>query len=343
MTWSKKVIQQNRAKNFAKRKKSHKSRLKRYRNGYVKPVFRGKTRIRVGNKSYESLRAPKVFFIRENCDEVLDFIDRLKDNLRLRKPTFVNFKYVEKIASGSIVILASTLQEFKEQGVLFNGNFPVNESTKAKFENSGFFEHIYNQSIDPNSKSEILTEFGQSDTRVRSELAGHAVARACNTVFGKEVMNYGLYRFLIEVMNNTYEHASPSTLKKQRWWLITDHNESENKVTVAFLDNGIGILKSFKSWAERKGIIKELKDRLRTDEAIFDDMMKANKSRTGLSYRGKGLPAIYDAFESNYFSDLTILSNNMFASFGVDNVEKLKRNFSGTLFYLELNGENKHD
>jgi hypothetical protein len=59
------------------------------------------------------------------------------------------------------------------------------------------------------------------------------------------------------------------------------------------------------------------------------------ESRTGIPYRGKGLPAIYKAFLSGRISKLVIIANDVYANVADGDYRKMGTELGGTLLYWE--------
>lgn len=65
-------------------------------------------------------------------------------------------------------------------------------------------------------------------------------------------------------------------------------------------------------------------------------------SRTGLAYRGNGLPEIYKRFQREQFSNLIIIANDVFADVEKDEYKLLPKPFKGTFFHWEISYD-KHN
>ena len=65
-----------------------------------------------------------------------------------------------------------------------------------------------------------------------------------------------------------------------------------------------------------------------------------HKTATGEHFRGKGLPGIYEAFGRNSFSNLFIITNNVYADIASGEFRNLNCNFNGTFLYWEINNTN---
>ena len=59
-------------------------------------------------------------------------------------------------------------------------------------------------------------------------------------------------------------------------------------------------------------------------------------SRTGLSYRGKGLPTLHGLAKSGILRNLVIVTNDVRAFVAEDRYEQLNESFRGTFYSWEL-------
>lgn len=339
-----KAIQKNRAKSHAKRRKSHKKRLRRYNTGYIKSSGSGRRGQGDFIKSYLTIKIPANFSLRHNTEQVLKKVAELDFALRQRRKIFINLKDITEITPGAILLLLSKMKKFQDQRIPFNGNFPRDIVVREKFTKSGFFNILYKykfQSAAQIATDEVKDDFTHKGKKVYPELAGKFMSQAVAKVFGQNETNSGIYRILIEAMNNTFNHAAGKRQGGERWWIMSYHYEDRNVMSFVFLDNGIGILNSIKKNAVKDGIWDKLRKKFTDDvellKAAFDGR---EKSSTGLPYRGKGLPAMQESLNRNFYSNLVVITNKQLIDFQKDVSRNLKVEFSGTFLYFELSIDN---
>jgi hypothetical protein len=328
----------NRAKSIQKRRSSHLKRLRRWKSGFIAVYSeRGK---KEPTLKYERIKAPSIFSICKNFLEVIEFADRVKSLSKLKKNIFINISDIKELTADAIVVLISVLYDARLSKVKVIGNYPSNNTIKDKLEQSGFFKHVYGAINAKNSKTKntIYTEFSNM---VLPEFADEVVQEASRTVFGDSRGNEDIYRVLTELMMNTHKHANPKVEAAEKWWLATEHDEKNNKVSFAFIDNGVGILESINKLAYKQGLRDKLAAVFKNNLEILQDIMLGKiKSRTGLVFRGKGLPATLKAFERNGFSKLKIITNDVYADYENNIFSFIKPPFSGTLIMFEFNINN---
>lgn len=331
-------IQKNHAKGKLKRRKSHKRRILHWQLESMPKISRRR------KKKYEKdekVISPKIFSIIENTEEMLRLISRLKSFHKQSKRVHLNSTDVTTMSNDGIVALLSVINDFKKSDLSFMGNSPMDESARNRFEQSGFFDHVYGGSAKGRNKSSRTKIFTENHYNVMSELTSLILEEATYTVFNHRQGSEMIQRLLIETMTNTHNHAVEKLEGKMEWWLSVEHDEKNNKVSFAFIDNGLGILKSIDKRGYLTGQIDTIKSYLTKDANILKDIFEGKlKSRTNLSYRGKGLPAIYKGYVDNYYSNLCVITNNAKAVFDKKSFSRVGNEFTGTLIYFELNKSN---
>ncbi|QNP52064.1 hypothetical protein H9L05_19560 [Hymenobacter qilianensis] len=175
--------------------------------------------------------------------------------------------------------------------------------------------------------------------QVEVKLAEELVHRAMRYLSGRPEPqdHHAAYRTLIECMSNTFKHADPQTEATENWWVASypHPGPGPKRWCFAFVDNGVGILKSL----DIKGFFQQLKRVLglipnyETLQLLMEGKIG---SRLGLSYRGKGLPGIYKELQRGRIHNLVIVANDTRANFATHEYVTLTQSFSGTFLYWEL-------
>lgn len=128
---------------------------------------------------------------------------------------FVNLERVNKITNESLGLLVSNMMLFQQQKIDFNGNFPIDERSKAIVIKSGFLEQLYKgkrNSVN-NVGSSIYTHAAATSN---AEVVG-AIIESCSRFLWQESYYYdGVYNAIVELMLNTFEHANEIE-GKQKW------------------------------------------------------------------------------------------------------------------------------
>lgn len=288
------------------------------------------------DESFTNKKAPANFSFIENTEAVLQYLDELKALFRQRKNVLINLKDITNLTNDAIVLLLSFVKNPKiVNGVTIRGNYPKDEKLRKIFVESGVFNN--NNGNEDEQKNYILT---RRNKKAEGGIAAELIKRTSKVVFGEEGRCPGVYRALMESMANTCYHAKPQQIGEETWWLTVYHDKEDNHVSFAFIDLGVGIFKSsnVSGFREQLSLLFGIKD----NRDVLKEIISGRKlSSTKIPYRGKGLPTIYKGLERNYYSNLKIISNDVKADLSNDNFVKLKKEFSGTFIYFEINNSNR--
>jgi len=317
------------------------SKEKKYRSSYVGLL----------PTNENVVNAPKNLLLNSNTNQVLDFIKKIEDKFNLRQPVFVNLKDVQEIDHGTIILLLSIMIKFKAGEIKFNGNYPTKLTAITLLKNSGFFESLFsefeeedNYEIAGTHKDGILTH---ANKRVDPSLATVVIDASTKAIWKEKRRCQGVYRVLMELMQNTNNHAEIGRPGEKHWWLTVNHKTGESKVCFAFVDLGVGIFESlahkpkdsrFGAWKEKLTNFIEGKNNPELLKIILSGVF--HYTVTGQSFRGKGLPGIYSALERRQISELRIITNDTYCCPHENTYVKLSVPFSGTYIYWEVNKNN---
>lgn len=321
--------------NYIKQSKRRRKYLLKKHNDKATSIFQRRYKELISKSIIKKL--PSTFSIRDNSIQTITFINELKALKTVRRRIFLNMNAVQRITNGSIALLVSVIKELSLKGYRISGNKPRDKEANKILEQSGFFLHMsgdieYENFFTPNTILE------QGEKTISPQLTAGIVRGAMKTIFGTKQRNKKLQGLFIELMANSINHGFPNVDKK-KWIISTSHNEEDKSVNITFIDNGVGILKTLE--------LKILKRLLTVFTSKHDLLLSAFNgeigSRTGLSYRGKGLPYIFDSVNKNYISNLFILTNNVILDFKNKKFYDIGIEFSGTFYYFELNEYNHYE
>lgn len=299
------------------------------------------------------ITVPDNFCFISNTSEVIKVINELKKSITDRLSTYINLENVNDIDNGAITILLALMAKFRENNIFFNGGMPSNDVAKQKLLSSGFFEYLSDRNknidlydkisvFDKNSKNQITTTVGIGES-VYPDIAGKICETSAQTIGYTGETSKGLYRTIIELMQNTHNHASSDNEQQETWWLTANHDLANKKVEFVFFDFGVGIFKSLEiRTTPLSGLYKLLKIEL-TDAQILEKILKGevHKTKTELNYRGKGLPGIYEVNMRNQINNLYMITNNVFANINSDEYKIINEEFNGTFLYWEIDEESE--
>jgi len=277
--------------------------------------------------------APKKFNLQyENVTEALAYISSVKEIGNKKQD--VNFKLdeVEDLGIGAISMLISVMQELEEKQVYFKGNKPINEEAKNVLERSGFMKYVKGSVSEKNArtKNTIFTT-GKASTHQSSIV--DAIHSANSTIWGEPGRSPLLYGAILEMVKNSCKHAFRSK-EKVRWHIAVSHDEESKKVKFSFVDNGIGVIKSF----EQGDIVRKTRGLIIDNARLIEMAYKRGiESKTELPWRGTGLPTIYEAYdEDKIINTLVVITNDVYCDFSKKIYKVLDKSFSGTYYYWEM-------
>lgn len=296
---------------------------------------------------YKHVWAPPYFSLVKNEIQVLDFLARLKQCLDSKQKVLVRLERVTRMTTDAIVVLLSSMVRFKSMHIDFNGTYPINDRIRGILLKSGFFKYLYSQ-----YKDEENYEFNEMDSKIYthgckavvSPLADKLIESASNSLWGEPRRCQGAQKTLVELMHNTFDHAS---LQKggKHWWLSVEHNKKEKYVAFSFIDFGMGIYNSLenknsndplrKAWDTLKSINPFAKSQVELIKLILKGEL--HRSQSGDYYRGKGLAKIYDLCKGNKISSLCIISNKAYINVEDNDYHSIKDEFQGTFISFKIN------
>lgn len=281
---------------------------------------------------FREIYAPKNLTLKyEDSESVLKFIRDIKKYGGKGFFLYLKLENVELIAEGAIAMLLSVISELERKRIFFKGDKPKSEIAKNILERSGFFTHM-NGSVSKNnkiSKNKILTT-GNIKTH-QKELAPE-IHYAMETVWGIESRCPALYGGIGEMMRNSCDHAF---INKNSifWHLGISHFEETNTCKFSFVDNGEGIIRTYK----QKGFFQKIVNYFSDNADILDTAFKDGiESRTGLSWRGKGLPTIYEMYSDKIITNLVVISNDVYLDFDRKLKKTISPGFSGTYYFWQI-------
>jgi anti-anti-sigma regulatory factor len=301
------------------------------------------------SEGYNKITAPKHFSFIEKPEETIKFINKLEKLYLNKKNVFINLKDITFLDYSAVTILVSVMFSFKTRNIKFNGSFPSNPSLAKLLINSDFFKYL-NKPIGEKIEYAIGKEnqiFTRANKEVNSELGLVVMAEASMTIWGIKRTCKGLQRTLLELMQNTNNHADINKKGEKHWWLSVNHDKPNKKVSFIFIDYGVGIFESLKNKPQTNkwfGWFEKIKNRLKYggNDEIFRMLLEGQMhlTVTGQHFRGKGLPGINEVLGRNQISNLKIISNDVFSNVQEKQFYKLNSEFSGTFVYWELNEQN---
>ncbi|MCK9335077.1 MAG: hypothetical protein M0Q99_07190 [Candidatus Cloacimonetes bacterium] len=335
-SWRRNIVHKRKLREKRRHKEKQSQEAKQHSDAYLRA------------DNAHSVTAPEICSMLNNTEEFCQFIGNLHYFYINNLPVFVNMKKVVEIDDDAILVLLSIMIEFKQKYIKYNGNYPVNKTAKSKFENSKFFhylnsKHIVDEHYLLNSADNQIVTHANKD--VNSDLATEVLDDATKFLWGTPRYSKGAYRTIIELMQNTNNHASLTNTGERHWWLSISKDSVTNSVSFAFIDYGIGIFQSLKHKKSTHWLKKQyemLISEFHNNCDILRRMLSGEMTNTstGEIYRGKGIPGIKEVLDRKGISSLHIITNDVYSDVGNDIYKKLQNKINGTFVYWELNKEN---
>jgi len=314
-------------------------------NHWKKHVRKEIRQLRKSFGNYIYIEAPHILSLTKNPEEVSLFISEIRSCFENKKPIYVRLRDVIEVGYDAITVLLSVVVRFKSKGIGLNGDLPEHKPSCQLIKESGFFEYIYKKRFKEKQKyelkkSHIVTHANKS---VMADLGAALITQAALTVWGENRRCPGVQRTLVELMQNTTNHATVGKEGDKHWWLSIHHQPTEKRVIFSFVDYGVGVFVSLGKKPQGNKFFNAIN---RLGERFFfgnnADVLKLihhgelHKTFSGKAFRGKGLPGIYETFAENRISRLSMLTNDVFYDSEHDHYKILKNSFEGTFIRWEL-------
>ncbi len=225
----------------------------------------------------------------------------------------------------------------KKSNCRISGNVPTDTRCKRLLIQSGFFDYVHSKGI-PKDRSVRILKI-EKHSLVEGPLAKN-ILLFCMRHLGEENRKQlrDVYRTILELMNNTRDHAYPEDREKLRWYIMAVYDANTTSLTVSFLDTGVGIPATI-----RRKFSEKIRDIMGQVPGISQTAPKQNvlirsalagdfRTRTDEGYRGKGLPSIYKCFEGGSVRNLTIVSNQAYLNLASETGYDLVKGLRGSLY-----------
>ncbi|MCP5275419.1 MAG: hypothetical protein H6936_11360 [Burkholderiales bacterium] len=301
--------------------------------------------------NYVKVIAPEVFSFIKNTNEVIELIEHLKKLYDSNQKVYVVLEHVKETDYSAIVVLLSIMVKFKTKNIDFNGSIPSENEPRQMLEQSGFFKNLYKKFTEHDSYD--ISTIGPNGIhthaakKVDSALSSQIITSATKYIWGEARRCQGVQRVLIELMQNTNNHAEIGKLGEKHWWLSVNQDKNSKKVSFSFVDFGVGIFTNLAykpTESKFYGWVQKLSSKIQygNNADLLELILKGELHRTvtGEHYRGKGLPGIAEVMRRNQISNLHIITNDVFCCASNGIYRTLSNSFSGTFVYWELGEDN---
>lgn len=287
-------------------------------------------------KSFIKHFAPNDMSFINNTDEVLQYFKEAQEYFHDKEKVEFNIKDITNLSPDTITLMIANLNDpFFTKNGRYRGMAPDDEKLKKLFLESGFYNYVSTSNLNKKLSRNMLHK--EADYKVRPGIAKDACIYGMKHALDSIKPFEPLYEILIECMQNTNNHASSNEKQRHKWWLFVYNDEESGVSKYSFLDLGVGI---FESLALKNLLRRTAKDvGLLPNTHFVKDLLNGKiQSRVAKDneIRGKGIPQIVDHSKYGEFKEFKIITNDVKIDLKTQTHKKLNNNFSGTLYYWEL-------
>jgi len=281
------------------------------------------------------LLVPTIFSVIKNPEETLALFMDFNHAASRRENIHFDMSSVSEITPDAILYMLSRFRYFERSGkrLSVSGNIPRDPLCATILVTSGFLKHVSypNKGSIPKDLNVLDVVSGR---KVLPDIAQKFVSFARDRLPVAKDTSRSIYKTVIECMANTRDHAYPRP--GGDWWLMASYRKDTRTVHFTFVDNGMTIPATVrKKIAEVVSSIATalvpISSGTRESDLINSALLGKYRTRTGLSYRGKGLPSIYAQSRNRRIKNLTIVSSHGYIDVEANIVKDLQQKFQGTL------------
>ena len=299
------------------------------------------------SSDHKVFTAPKVFSLRTNPIEVIDYFSEAREALQNGYPCYFDLSHIIEMGPETLTFSCAVFSDENfQQGNAIQGNVPKDKQLKKMFHEAGFYNFVHPKRRVNYSHDLTGTIHRFKRKQVEPETAGEICKSAMQHTYSEtDPKNQKFYRILIECMANTHNHSAYGESKPSYYWWLLGYKEPQTKVTkFCFLDLGVGVFGSLEQKykdGQLAEYIKKVFKPNRNKETLREIFAGERKTSTfNQEGRGQGLNYIYKLAKSDkHIRNFTLLSNNIMAKIAhrkTDRIEVLKSDFRGTMYYWEI-------
>ncbi len=310
--------------------KDREGRLKRWKKGENR-IFKQIEQAKIIN-----LQAPINFSLIENTNEVLDYIENARKILASNNSVKFDISDINNLTPDTIPVLLSHIRDVGFNNFMqIHGNAPKAEKFNKLFTESGFYKHVRSLSKFQISDNNLM--HNESNFKVKPDIAGQIInLLITNSDYTEEYLE-PIYNIFIELMSNTHHHADLEKYGTSKWWLYLFINHDNRRISISFMDLGVGIFKSVivQSYLQRLGLMFGVVD----NSYLVDDLLNGNiQSRIEFDneIRGKGIPQIVNYAKLDCFDKFYLITNDIKIDLKLNSFVKLSSDLKGTFYHIEL-------
>lgn len=321
------------------------SKKKRRHSSYVSPIRHSKIEDSVPDfkrpqyvrtvPPLKVLKAPENFSLVLNTDEVIDYFNLVHKELYKGNRVLFDISEICTLTPDTIALQIAKIKDSSfHHGSQIYGNEPINDDLKSLFVQSGLYDYVSIKGPKPTNGNKLLLH-KLTDNKVEPDIAKEACLLGLRHTFKNEEIFEPLYNILIEIMQNTNNHAG-NIRGKYDWWLHVYNHPDSLKTSYTFLDLGVGIFESIPVKSFKRDFLNFFGFTSNLD--LVPKLLAGEiRSRTTRPERGKGIPQVFDCSSDDTFDKFVLISNDICADLKSQTYRKLNSEFKGTLYYWSIN------
>ncbi|RNL49761.1 hypothetical protein [Pedobacter jejuensis] len=316
-------------------KRNRKNRLKRWKSGINFSVGRTNNT----NQEIVNLPAPQNFSLILNTNSVLSYLEIARKNLKKNRQIIFDISEITNLTPDTIPLLISHIKDpaFRNSTTI-HGNAPNEQKFKKLFTESGFYNHVKGTNQFEVSAHNIMHK--ESNFKVKPDLAGDIVDMIMDKGKFSNLFIEPIYNIFIELMSNTHHHADLSEYGTSKWWLFLFVDNENGKISISFIDLGVGIFKSVvvESYIKRIGLTTKLVDNSILVRDLLNGKIQSRIEKDN-EIRGKGIPQVVEYAKYECFKRFYLITNDIMIDLKDNSFVKLASELNGTFYHLELDFE----
>jgi len=288
----------------------------------------------------KKIATPENFSFIGNTNESLEFFEDVIYYLDNVDHLIIDMRNTKKMTTEVLLYLISLHKINEKKGKTLNTTIrsPKEEDLIELMLQSGFSNYFRaNINTKIHVDKENIFQIKDKETNLKNKVYDEETCREAiefslkfykDAKFSQPKFRH-IYNALVEMMQNTDDHAYDEDGELRNWYLFAI--KLEKGISFFFFDNGKGVLKTAK-----KNILEKVVEKANFSyghESLMQSVLNGDyRSATGLTNRNRGLPEINQSLTEDGIELPIILTNRIYARLNEREYRKLKYNFRGTLF-----------
>lgn len=325
-------------------KHKNRKRLNRKHISYVPNQEYLRLRMPIDDSERDNLIAPENFSIITNRGAVIEYIQRVLDNIKSRKYSIMNMRNIQHTDLATIAIVISMMMDRRNQEAKMRKFISVYIPLPGTEAGDLFRQAQFHQTVTGQGIADHNFFLSRRSTKINSDFIDD-VLEYTKKFLGQDSTNK-LSPIMVEIMGNTKNHANPDKILDDvniPWFLAVIEDNDTGKMIFTVVDLGIGIFESLKrkNLTNTSGLFENaITDMYDNSQSKFlgINIPQGVDSSTGLFYRGQGLQTVYTLANEGRYDTFKIVTNRALVNMLNINegIIDSADSFGGTVYYWEM-------